>query len=63
MEWQSKAGVMNDDDIRYLRDKAVQFRHLAQTYTTELSETLLRLADEFEEKAAEIAARSGTAPG
>jgi hypothetical protein len=54
---------MNGDDVRYLRDKAAQFRQLAQTYNTDLSEALLRLADEFEDKAAEIAARSGTALG
>jgi hypothetical protein len=54
---------MSGDDVRYLRDKAMYFRHLAQTYGTELTEALLRLADEFEDKAAEIAARTGTAPG
>jgi hypothetical protein len=53
---------MNDNDARYLRDKAVQLRQLAQVYKTDLAETLMKLADEFENKATEIAARSGSAP-
>ncbi|MDB5408867.1 MAG: hypothetical protein JWL84_3779 [Rhodospirillales bacterium] len=54
---------MNGDDVKYLRDKAKHFRELAATYRTDLVEALLRLADEFEAKAAEIAARSGMGPG
>jgi hypothetical protein len=60
---QSKACRMNGDDVRYLRDKALQFRQLALSHQTDLTDALLRLADEFDAKAAEIAARPGQAPG
>jgi hypothetical protein len=53
---------MDGNDVKYLRDKATRLRDLARAYDTKLAETLLRLADEFDEKATEIAARSGSVP-
>jgi hypothetical protein len=53
---------MGADDIKYLNDKAMQLRQMARTYKVDFIDALLRLADELEEKAAEIAARSRKAP-
>jgi hypothetical protein len=44
-------------EIRYLRDKAKQFRELANTYKTELSAQLLALAEEFERRADQLEER------
>ncbi len=39
------------DEIRYLRQKARQFRELAATYDTEISPLLLEIAIELELRA------------
>lgn len=39
------------EEIRYLREKARQFRELAQTYKTEISPKLLDIAIELEKRA------------
>lgn len=39
------------DEIRYLRQKARQFRELAGTYQTELSPRLIEIAAELELRA------------
>ena len=40
-----------DEEIRYLRDKAMQFRTLARTYKTEISPQLVKIAEELESRA------------
>lgn len=49
---------MLTEHIRYLRDKAEQFRKVAGNYRAKLAQQLLELADEFEAKAAELEAGS-----
>jgi hypothetical protein len=49
---------MLTEHIRYLRDKAEQFRKVAGNYGAKLAQQLLELADEFEAKAAELEAGS-----
>jgi hypothetical protein len=44
--------------IRYLREKAEQFRRVAGGYRSKLARQLLELADEFDAKAAELEAGS-----
>lgn len=39
------------DEIRYLRQKALQFRELAGTYETEISPLLREIAEELELRA------------
>lgn len=39
------------EEVRYLRDKARQFRELARTYPTDISERLLDIALELEQRA------------
>lgn len=39
------------DEARYLRQKAKQFRELARTYKTEISEKLLEIARDLETRA------------
>ncbi len=41
-------------EIRYLRDKARQFRELANTHKSELSSQLLAIAEEFERRADQL---------
>jgi hypothetical protein len=53
---------MSANYIGYLNDKALQLRRMARIYKIYFTDALLRLADELEEKAAEIAARSETTP-
>jgi hypothetical protein len=53
---------MSANNIGYLNDKALQLRRMARIYKIYFTDALLRLADELEEKAAEIAARSETTP-
>jgi hypothetical protein len=50
---------MLSEHIRYLRDKAAQFRVVARNLPPGLAQQLLDLADEFEAKAAEIEAGEG----
>lgn len=40
-----------EDEIRYLRQKARQFRELASTYPTAISPKLVAIADELEMRA------------
>jgi hypothetical protein len=42
------------DEIRYLRQKAQQFRELARAYLTEISPLLLEIATELELRAAAV---------
>ena len=49
---------MLSEHIRYLREKAAQFREVAASYGSKLAAPLLDLADEFEAKAAELEADS-----
>ena len=42
------------DEARYLREKAKQFRQLAETYKTEISGKLIEIAKDLEARAAEI---------
>jgi hypothetical protein len=39
------------EEIRYLRDKAKQFRELAMTYRTEISGKLMEIADDLDARA------------
>lgn len=48
---------MGERDIGYLRQKAEQFRRLANEGKTAVSATLLQIAAELETKAAEIEAQ------
>jgi hypothetical protein len=61
--WNSEGsgGTMADRaaEIRYLREKARQFRELASTYDTEISPRLFDIARELEERADELERRSG----
>ena len=50
------ADAMLSDHIRYLREKAAQFRRVAANYPAGLAQQLLDLAVEFEAKATEIEA-------
>lgn len=50
------------EHIRYLREKAVQFRKVAGSNRSKLAAQLLELADEFEAKAAELEAGSACDP-
>lgn len=59
MENDDEADQMLSDHVRYLREKAKQFREVASDYPTGLSRQLLDLADEFEAKAADIESRQG----
>ena len=43
--------VDRQDEVRYLRDKAQQFRSLATTYKTEISSKLLEIAADLESRA------------
>jgi hypothetical protein len=47
---------MSTEYVRYLREKAEQFRRIAGIHRSALSRQLLALADEFDAKAAEIEA-------
>jgi hypothetical protein len=47
---------MLSEHIRYLREKAAQFREVAASCGSKLAGQLLDLADEFEAKAAELEA-------
>lgn len=44
----------SSDEARYLRLKAKQFRELAKTYKTEISEKLLEIAQDLETRAANL---------
>lgn len=48
--------MMLTEHIRYLREKAEQFRQVAGSYGAKLAKQLLELADEFDAKAAELEA-------
>ena len=47
----------DQDQVRYLREKAAQFRALAKAYDTPLSSDLLKIAGDLEQRAADIEAR------
>jgi hypothetical protein len=53
---------MLSEHIRYLREKAKQFRQVAGSYRSKLAGQLLEIADEFEAKAAELEAVSACDP-
>jgi hypothetical protein len=54
---------MLTEHIRYLREKAEQFRQAAGSYGSGLAKQLLELADEFDAKAAELEAGSACGGG
>jgi hypothetical protein len=47
---------MLSEHVRYLREKAAQFRRVAASYPPKLARQLLALADEFDTKASELEA-------
>jgi hypothetical protein len=49
--------IDKSEEIRYLREKAIQFRELARTYKTEISPKLLEIADDLEARAAQLERR------
>ena len=46
------------EDIRYLREKAKQFRELANIYKTEISEKLREIANDLDARATELEKRT-----
>jgi hypothetical protein len=44
----------SSEEVRYLREKAKQFRELAATFKTEMSKKLVQIAADFEARAAEL---------
>ena len=53
---------MNSEHVRYLREKAEQFRRVAGNQRSKLARQLLALADEFDAKATEIEADEADDP-
>lgn len=45
------------DEVRYLRSTAARFRNLASSYSDSLGADMLKIAEDLEQRAAEVEAR------